>query len=112
MLKRVPSTVFVGVIVLFTADETLLTAMVWVLALLSGAALIASRFAAGLRRWLLCGVSSPFALLQEITDKRLRLGGFLPARCPVRSVSDRSVPPDRIRPRAGDELRGWHSDGR
>jgi hypothetical protein len=103
-----------GVIVLFMSDETLLTAIEWAVAFLGCAILIALPFAIVARRYLPANVLSPFALLQEVAGERLRLGGLLPAHCPIRSasVSDRTVSPVQFRLRAGSGLRGWQSDGR
>ena len=97
---------------LFSAFETSLTVAVWILALLSGAALIAVLLVSGVRSCLRRDVSRPFALLREMIDERLLRGALLPARCLVHSVSDGLEPPDCRRPPAGAGLRGWQSDGR
>ena len=112
--ERVTSTVFAGVIVFFTADETLLTVIGWVLACLCGVGLIALPQATGAWRFLMAAISSPSSLPREMTDERLWPGGILPVRCPVRSasVSDRSEPLDRFRRQPGFGLAGWQSDGR
>lgn len=110
----VTSTVLVGVIVLFTGDETLLTFLGWSFVWLCGLAMIAGPLAIAVRRFLTSEVSSSFTLLREMAETRPRPGDLIPARCRVRaeSVSVRFEPPDQFRPRADAGLRGWQSDSR
>lgn len=110
----VTSTILVGVIVLFTGDETLLTFLGWGLFWLCGLAMIARPLVNAVRRFLTSEVLSSFALLREMAGERPRPGDLIPVRCPIRatSVSVRFEPPDQFRPRAGAGLRGWQSDSR
>ena len=112
--ERFTSTVIVGVIVLFTDDETLLTFIGWGLVWLCGLALIAGPLAVAVRRFLTQVVSFTSALLREMTEERLWPGRLIPVRCPIRiaSVSVCSEPPDQRWPRATAGLRGWPSESR
>lgn len=110
----VTSTVHLGVIVLFTDDETLLTFIGWSLVWLCGLALIAGPLVVAVRRFLTQEFSSLPALLREMTEERLSPGRLIPVRCPIRTacVSVCSESPGRrgLRARAG--LRGWQSENR
>lgn len=112
--ERFTSTVIVGVIVLFTDNETLLTLIGWSLVWLCGLALIAGPLAVAVRRFQTPAGSALSALLREMTEERLLPGRLIPVRCPIRSasVSVRSEPPDQRWPRATDGLRGWQSESR
>ena len=112
--ERVTSTVFAGVIVLFTDDQTLLTIIGWVLAWLCGAAVVAVPLVLAARRFFGQAVWPQSALFRETTDERLRPGELIPLRCPIRSASFSvcSQPPDVFRGQAGSGLHGWQSDGR
>lgn len=107
--------VFAGFIVLFTDDQTLLMMLGWVLAWLSGVAFFALPLAVAIRRVFAQGdVWFPSALLRQMMDDRLRPGGLIPVRCPIRSTSTGvcSQPPDEFRFRSESGLHGWQSDGR
>jgi hypothetical protein len=80
---------FAGVIVEFTAGETLLMVVAWVLGGLFGVRLLVlpmalQAFSANERN--IWSASSP---LLKMTDARGRPGDLLPARCPVRTAAFR-----------------------
>lgn len=106
--------VFAGVIVLFTDDQTLLTMIGWVLAWLCGVAFLAMPMVLAAQRFFGSAIWSLSTLFRETTDERLRPGGLLPVRCPIRSVSrsDCSQPPDGLRFRTGSSLPSWQADDR